>query len=449
MATIYSTSQIPTARRESRFAPWQQVGNGSITPDMLFEDAADKWLKNIAPIEGIAGRPGAHRIRANTNRSYGQYLNCLKLFFGGMKLAEIRLDHIRLYEDARVVGSGPFVRKRRPNQKEEAMPCPASAKKVNQEISMLKRILRTAKLWGDEERQLHTSLAVEEAEIPRALSADEQRHWLRVAASEERWHFIYWYSVLAFSTCMSTNEIRALRLGDIDLEQGIIKIPWAGSKNIYRHRTVSIGNSEAGDETIQAVLWFMERAEQLGSREPTNFLFPFRKMPFPYDPKRPMSSSGIRKPWDEVRIASGLKWFRQYDTRHTAITRFAELPGVTIATIMKMAGHISPRMTDHYTHICERHALDAQRRARRQLWGGSEPEATRSEAIERPAPMIQREANSAPTNPSPVQTPRHVAQPPRISTPSLPADSPQSTGGISGTFSRSSYFFLPQVSRPA
>ena len=79
---------------------------------------------------------------------------------------------------------------------------------------------------------------------------------------------------------------------------------------------------------------------------------PLAVPPHPFDPSKPMSVSGIKMQWNEVRTAANLKWFRPYDTRHTAITRWAE-NGVQISDIMVMAGHINPRMTLHYTHICE------------------------------------------------------------------------------------------------
>lgn len=293
MATVYSTSQDPTARREIRYAPWQQMGNGSITQDMLFEDAADAWLRLVSPVEGHGGKYVAHRVRANTARSYRQYLVNLKLFFAGMKLSAIRLDHVRNYENVRVIGAEPFVRKRLPNKNVVPAPCPASARKTNYEVALLKRILRTAKLWGDEECRLHTPLTVIEPDIPRALTSEQQSHWLKVAASHKRWEMIYHYSHLAFATSMSTNEIRSLRIRDIDLDHGILTIPAAGAKNIYRHRTVRIGHSDS--VAFQAILWLLDRAARLGSREPDHYLFPFRKGRFEVNPSRPMSPTGIKK----------------------------------------------------------------------------------------------------------------------------------------------------------
>jgi integrase len=65
-----------------------------------------------------------------------------------------------------------------------------------------------------------------------------------------------------------------------------------------------------------------------------------------------MTESGLKKPWDEVRKAAGVPWFRIHDMRHTAITRMAEA-GVPMPVIMSFSGHLTARMMAHYTQISE------------------------------------------------------------------------------------------------
>jgi hypothetical protein len=79
-----------------------------------------------------------------------------------------------------------------------------------------------------------------------------------------------------------------------------------------------------------------------------------------------MCSEGLKTVWQEVREATGLLHFRMYDLRHTTITRMAEA-GVPLAVIMSMAGHVSPRMTQYYTHISEQKKTDAMRDVQRLL----------------------------------------------------------------------------------
>ena len=383
----------PTHPRKSfsKDVPWLQVSGAQIGPDMPFSEAADLWLNSVSGMDGVL-----RRVRKNTELGYRANVKSLKLFFRDLPVGEIRLDQIRKYEGTRVSGSEPFVRKRRPNKNVEPAPCPAGPKKVNQEITILKRILRAAKVWSEEQEQCHEPLPEEESDVQRALAREEQARWLNVARTSERWFLIYAYSELAFATCLSTNEIRSLRLCDIHLEAGQINVPWAGSKNRYRHRPVAIGAS--GDAAWHAVQWLLNRAAELGAKEPHHHLFPFRQKNGPFDPTKPMSGSGIKSLWNEVRAASGLKWFRPYDTRHTAITRLAE-SGVPMSVIMDMAGHISPAMTRHYTHICEPQKLRAMRQVQAAMRDGH---SIHLPAPPQPAPFVSKVDSRPSLEPPPV-----------------------------------------------
>src|SRR6185437_9799651 len=94
---------------------------------------------------------------------------------------------------------------------------------------------------------------------------------------------------------------------------------------------------------------------------PEHYLMPFRPKLGIWDLLRPMSDSGVRRSWDQVRKAAGVPCLRIHDLRHTAITRLAEA-GVPIPVILSMAGHISQRMQQHYTAVSDeakRQAVEA------------------------------------------------------------------------------------------
>jgi hypothetical protein len=117
-----------------------------------------------------------------------------------------------------------------------------------------------------------------------------------------------------------------------------------------------------------------------------------------------MTGSGLKKLWQEVRIASGLKWFRLYDTRHTAITRLAE-EGSSITTIMKMAGHVSVAMSEHYTHISERDKDYAMEQVQARVRG-----------VEQPEPLqVVRQKPARPLPPRPSAQTLPAAPPPSVS----------------------------------
>jgi hypothetical protein len=166
---------------------------------------------------------------------------------------------------------------------------------------------------------------------------------------------------------MSTNEIRALKLRDVNLPAQVLTVSSEGSKNRYRQRTIPLREPQ----TLWAMEQLIKRAWEMGSREPDHYIFPFVVGHNPM-PHKPMSVQGLKKPWQEVREATGLLQFRMYDTRHTAITRLAE-GGVPVTIIMDLAGHISPRMTQHYTHVSEQAKIIAMRQASQGRYGWADP----------------------------------------------------------------------------
>ena len=355
--SLRTAPSTPLPFRVSRLAE-----EAKITSEMIFSDAAERWVSVF------------ETRRRNTVDGYRQYIRSLNLFFGEMRLLDIlddSLSYITAYQKARFAGAEPFIRYRRPQDAKArrvgdtiipakgATPCPEKPKKVNQELGALIRILKRAGLWTEHHSDVYDELIEEIEELPRALTPDEQNLWLTTAKSRERWQIVHWYSLLMLHTAMSTNEIRALRLGDINLSMRSIQIPIEGAKNKHRYRPIDASNPWAA----WALEQLLHRADELGSRDPQHYLFPWRISAGAwneshstrvgiYDPTRPMSESGIKKAWNEVRAESGITWFRQYDLRHTAITRMAEA-GMSSSFIRKQAGHVSQRMQDHYTHLSQ------------------------------------------------------------------------------------------------
>jgi hypothetical protein len=106
----------------------------------------------------------------------------------------------------------------------------------------------------------------------------------------------------------------------------------------------------------------LQIAGQKGAKDPFHYLFPIASNRGEYNPNKPMTNSGIKKPWESLREAAGLKWLRIHDLRHSAITRLAEA-GVPTLVIMSIAGHVSQRMLQHYTTISEMSKRQALRAA--------------------------------------------------------------------------------------
>ena len=335
----------------------------ALTPDLIFETAAAMFMAMRArrpdgPTVGV----GPKSVRLNTEKGYLRHTGALTLFFQGMKLSDIHWFHMRAYGVARTAGDRPFIRKRRPHDKVPTG-TPVKPAQVNQELDFLKRLKKLALCWTSVDAEYYklTKLQADEEDVRRALTPEEQQHWLVVSSKQTRWDIVHWYSIVAFDTTMNPGELRCVRLGDLNLAQKLVSIPWPSAKNKYRRRTIPIENAD--------VLWAFERllarAAALGCTDPQHYLFPFRdnRRKDAFIPDKPMSASGIKKLWEEVREATNLLWFRQNDTRHTAATRLAE-KGTPIDIILARMGHVSNRMRLHYTHI----SIAAQRK-----WVGGGP----------------------------------------------------------------------------
>jgi integrase len=107
-------------------------------------------------------------------------------------------------------------------------------------------------------------------------------------------------------------------------------------------------------------LW--ERAQILGTA-PEHYVFPSCEKGS-FDPSRPQKS--CRNAWRNLTIEAGMKGFRFHDLRHQAITELAET-GISDQTLMSLAGHMSRRMLEHYSHIrmkAKREAVEALNRIR-------------------------------------------------------------------------------------
>src|SRR5277367_4676059 len=68
--------------------------------------------------------------------------------------------------------------------------------------------------------------------------------------------------------------------------------------------------------------------------------------------------------WNVARSTAKLK-YRWHDARHTFISRLAENPNVSEQTITSLAGHVSKRMLERYSHIraqAKREAIEPSNR---------------------------------------------------------------------------------------
>ena len=100
--------------------------------------------------------------------------------------------------------------------------------------------------------------------------------------------------------------------------------------------------------------------------------------------KAPGESPSSPKEAAEDRARRGVN-YRWHDPRHTFVTRLAENPNVSEETIRALAGHVSRRMLERYSHIRTRAKEDAIRTLEQhEIRGDGAQNWAQSEVAEKP-----------------------------------------------------------------
>ncbi len=138
------------------------------------------------------------------------------------------------------------------------------------------------------------------------------------------------------------SESTALRRCDVDTRAGklFIRAATEPAPDGGRRRREST-KSAAGERVVsippRAVpLIEAHLAKHVGT-EPDALMFPAVG-----DTSRPVSWTTYRRWWITATEAAGVPKARGHDLRHSHLTDYARLPGVTIADVMERAGHNSP-----------------------------------------------------------------------------------------------------------
>jgi len=275
---------------------------------LLFADAAAKYLEGRLP-----------ELAKSSQQKERQLLVKPKDFFRGKRLRDISAEDVLSYRQGRTAaGVGPAI--------------------INMETGVIRRILKRAKRWSviaDDVRPLK-----EPRSIGRALSYEQKVRLLHAADSNPEWQNARLAMTLALCTTMRGVEIKNLHWADVDL--------------LRRSFTVRRSKTDAGlrsipmnDDALAAVLELWERAKGFGGTEAHHFLFPACEHGY-IDPERNQKS--WRTAWRKSTAAAGIKGFRFHDCRHHAITELAESQA-SDSTIMALAGHVSRKMLEHYSHV--------------------------------------------------------------------------------------------------
>ena len=297
----------------------------------------------------------------------------LGAFFKEMKLREIRPALLAVYQNARTDAG-------------------RAAKTVNGELSVLRQILKRAKLWYrfDDE---YTTLRNRKPPIGRALTPEDQQRLFAMARSRPGWMYVYVAATLSFYCGLRACEIKGLRWQDIDLSNRLL--------HVRRSKTPAGWRSPTLNTTCRDVLQRLhDEAAKLGFTEPDHFVFPWHGRNRKVDPTRGMTS--WRSAWRAVRKAAGLVHVRFHDGRHTAVTTLAE-KGLPDWVIQAQVGHVAPEMMKMYSHI-RRLALNQAADALEPTASQAAPAAAKRRAV-RPA----QSAAARPAEPRAARAPNEPA----------------------------------------
>jgi integrase len=157
--------------------------------------------------------------------------------------------------------------------------------------------------------------------------------------------------IMALNTTMRGCELKGLRWRDVDFMGRTVTVRRKTTKNNASVRIIPL-NADAWTTILE--LW--ERSKTVSGINPDHFVLPACEGG-KIDPTRAIKT--WRTAWRSLTRAAGLRGLRFHDMRHHAITELSESEEASDQTIMSIAGHVSPRMLAHYSHV----RLEAKRKA--------------------------------------------------------------------------------------
>jgi len=288
----------------------------------LFKVAAKAWLKTKE-----ASTP-------RTYRNYSEHVDSLIDDLGDRLLCDI--------------GPREFValqNKRRARK--------LSNRTINHELGTLRQVLKSRGFWGPISDQV--KMLRERHDIGRAISrADEDK--LLAAVRESQSPSLYPLFVLSIDSGLRASEVRSLRRCDLTLTwrdgligEGELAVP--NSKTEFgTGRMVPLSR-----RACDALSLWLARFPDAG---PDSYVFPFHRVkPGPkrsgsvvWDVRLDQPTSEWKGAWQTARTKAVLT-YRWHDLRHSFVSRLAESPHVSEETIRALAGHVSRRMLERYSHI--------------------------------------------------------------------------------------------------
>jgi integrase len=297
-----------------------RAGLEKVKKPLLFSVAARQWFDE----KKADWSPNSQRIEEYN-------LNHLLPHFGKLLLREITPATINLYKGKRT------------GEK-------ASPKTINLELATLRSILRKHRLWAN--LQPDVQMLKVRGDVGRALSKDEQDRLL-TACRNNRSRSLHVAVLLSLHTGLRSSELRHLRWQQINWIKGQLivgksktvggegrVIPLSGDAGVCLQRW----RSQFPDARATDFVFPSERYGLIGEGE--NGHFGGKVAPYNVRPTVPIGS--WKTAWKAAQDAAGVRC-RWHDMRHSFVSTLAESQA-SDATIMSLAGHLSRKMLEKYSH---------------------------------------------------------------------------------------------------
>jgi len=286
--------------------------------------AADDWFEAAKP-----------HLAERTRDIYEVALRChLKPSLGAVLLCDIDANRVASYQARRKAED-------------------ASARTLNKELQVLRQVLKRYKLWSN--LQGDVRFERESDHVGQALTPEQETSLLGACESNMLLHTVV---TLALNTALRKNEIRSLRWSQIDLFKRMLMVGKTKTEG---------GSGRLIPLNAPAYAALVKWASRFPETQPAQYVFPrcedarldcLKPDISKVDASRPIKS--WRTAWRRAPKDVGLS-IRFHDLRHTCITKLAE-GQASEQTLMSIAGHVSRKMLEHYSHIrmeAKRVALDA------------------------------------------------------------------------------------------
>jgi integrase len=281
--------------------------------DILFRELLNKYMSKVSPQKA-----------ENTQNREAQLARRLLMVFGDCTCDEITTSLVAEYRDARL--------------KE------VSAYTVRLELALLSHLFTIAR----REWNVQIDNPVSNIKKPRTpegrlrFLSQQEAERLLAEAKKSRNQRLYPYLLLLLHSAMRPSEAAGIQCGQVDLSRRVIVLHRTKSR---KTRTVPL---------TQAVVEILEKLT--AGRRPSEYVFlPGSELPYRLE-TRP--SIYFRRAFCNACKRAGIEDFRLHDMRHTAAS-YLLMGGVDLRTLAEILGHKTLTMVYRYTHLLDRHKLEA------------------------------------------------------------------------------------------